>query len=589
MARGRSWRIVGRRGGLGGFADRIHNQLAGSIAPGLTGERRAVLTGLVLGEEEGLTQELQDSFRASGLYHLLAVSGQNVAFVVGAVLLFAWLAGISRLWAQGAALVAVVAYVLAVGWQPSVVRAGVAGVLASLAWLASRPTDRWYFLLLGAAVLLAWTPYSVLEPGFQLSFAAVAAIFVAVPRLERRLEGYPLPRALAGIVAVSAACGLATAPILVVQFGSVPAYSILSNAIVAPVVAPCFGLALLTAVLEPLVPDAAAAAAWLNGWLAAYIAACARVVGGFPGAEVSSKLALGVMAIAVLLAWGATRVPAWRRRGLAVVAALGVVLLVGWQLHGSRPPPPPSGLRITVLDVGQGDAILLQVREGAVLVDQGPPEAEVDDQLRRLGVRRLALLVLTHPQRDHVGGAAEVFEHLQVDRALDPEIPFPSPDQQAALAAARKRSVPLHRAQAGVTYRLGRLRLELLWPDGRNVATDDPNLRATVILATYGKVDALLTADAESPVTLPLDPPPVEILKVAHHGSADDGLSRLLQRTRPAVAVISCGRGNDYGHPAPTTIATLTQTPQLEVFRTDLDGRVVIETDGERISTWSQR
>jgi competence protein ComEC len=110
-----------------------------------------------------------------------------------------------------------------------------------------------------------------------------------------------------------------------------------------------------------------------------------------------------------------------------------------------------------------------------------------------------------------------------------------------------------------------------------------------VILASYGRVDALLTADAESPVTLPLNPRPVEIFKVAHHGSTDDGLGRLLGLTKPRVAIVSCGRDNDYGHPTPTTMATLDAAPELEVFRTDLDGRVVIETDGERISTWSQR
>jgi competence protein ComEC len=589
VARGRSWSIAGRRGGVGGLADRIHRRLADSIAPGLTGERRAVLTGLVLGEEEELSQQLRDGFRASGLYHLLAVSGQNIAFVAGGVLLAAWLVGISRLVAEVGALAAILAYVLAVGWQPSVVRAGVAGALASLAWLASRPSDRWYFLLLGAALLMAWTPYSLLEPGFQLSFAAVGAIFVAVPRLRRTLEGYPLPEVLAAIVAVSAACGLATAPILLLQFGSVPVYSILSNALVAPVVAPCFGLALLTAALDHILPQAAVAAAWVNGWLAAYIAACARIVGGLPGAQVGSKLLLGAAALMALVVYAAARRPAWRRPGLVALAGLSVVLFTGWRLQTSPPPPPPTGLRLTVLDVGQGDAILLQVREGAVLVDQGPPEAEVDDQLRRLGVRRLALLVLTHPQRDHVGGAAEVFENVAVDRALDPAIPSESPEERAALAAARERGVPVVRARVGVVFRLGRLRLELLWPDERHPPGVDPNLRATVILATYGKVDALLTADAESPVTVPLRPPRVEILKVAHHGSADDGLPRLLELTRPVVAVISCGRNNDYGHPAPATITTLTAAPGLDLFRTDLDGRVVIETDGERISASSQR
>jgi competence protein ComEC len=589
VARGRSWRIVGHRGGIAGFADRIRRELSTSIAPGLSGERRAVLAGLVLGEDEGLSQELRDRFRSSGLYHLLAVSGQNIAFVAGGVLLIAWLLGISRLAAEVGALAAIGAYVMAVGWQPSVVRAGVAGALASLAWLASRPRDRWYFLLLGAALLMAWNPYSLLEPGFQLSFAAVAAIFIAVPRLEGVLEGYPLPRGLVGIVAVSSACGLATAPILLLQFGSVPVYSVASNALAALAVAPCFGLALLTALLDHVLPEAAVAAAWVNGWLAAYIAACARLVGSLPGAEVSSVVVLGLAALLAGLLVLSARLPAWRRPGLAVVVGVAAVVLAGWKLQSASTPPPPNGFRLTALDVGQGDSLLLQVREGAVLVDQGPPEAEVDDQLRRLGVRRLALLVLTHPQRDHVGGAAEVLEHLQVDRVLDPTIPTDNPDQAAALAEARERRVPVLTARAGVTFRLGGLRLRILWPDGPGTSGEDPNLRATVILASYGRVDALLTADAESPVTLPLNPRPVEIFKVAHHGSTDDGLGRLLGLTKPRVAIVSCGRDNDYGHPTPTTMATLDAAPELEVFRTDLDGRVVIETDGERISTWSQR
>jgi len=589
VAKGREWRSVGRRGGIGGVADAIHHGLARSIAPGLAGERRAVLAGLVLGEEEELSQGLRDDFRASGLYHLLAVSGQNVAFVAGGVLLLGWLIGVSRFVAEVGALSAIVAYVLAVGWQPSVVRAAVAGGLASLAWLASRPTDRWYFLLLGAALLLAWTPYSLLEPGFQLSFVAVGAIFVAVPLLERTLEGYPVPRVLVGVIAVSGACGLATAPILLLQFGSVPVYSILSNAVAAPAVAPTFALALVTAALDHVLPDAAVAAAWVNGWLAAYVAACARVVGGLPGAQVSSiKLVVGV-ALAAALLLAARRLPAWRRQGVAALAVVAALVFAAWQLRSGGAPPPPTGLRLTVLDVGQGDSILLQVPEGAVLVDEGPPEAEVDDQLRRLGVRRLALIVLTHPQRDHVGGAAEILDHLRVDHVLDPAIPFESRDEAAALAAAQENRVPITRARAGVVYRLGRLRLQLLWPDEPGPPGDDPNLHATVILASYGRVDALLTADAESPVTLPLHPPAVEILKVAHHGSADEGLERLLGLTRPLVAVISCGRNNDYGHPAPSTVATLTAAPALELFRTDLDGRVVIETDGERISTWSQR
>src|SRR5688572_2436530 len=173
------------------------------------------------------------------------------------VILLAWTLGFPRWIGEIGALGAVFAYVLAVGWQPSVVRAGVAGGLASLAWLASRPSDRWYFLLVGAAVLLGWNPYSLLDPGFQLSFAAVAAIFVLVPRIDRRLEGYPLPGRLAAVVSVSAACGLATAPILWLHFGAIPVYSVLANALAAPVVAPLLGLALAAATLHPVLPAAA--------------------------------------------------------------------------------------------------------------------------------------------------------------------------------------------------------------------------------------------------------------------------------------------------------------------------------------------
>ncbi len=208
VLRADAWRRIGRRGGLGGVADRLHAWLARDGAPGLAGERRGVIEGVVLGEDGDLSGTLKQRFRASGLYHLLAVSGSNVVVVASGVLGLAWLLGISRLRAELAVLVAIAAYVLAVGPQPSVIRAGVAGALASLAWLTGRQRDRWYALLAAAVVLLAWNPYNALDPGFQLSFAAVLSIFLLVPRFQRVLEGYPVPSLLRAPVAISAACGL---------------------------------------------------------------------------------------------------------------------------------------------------------------------------------------------------------------------------------------------------------------------------------------------------------------------------------------------------------------------------------------------
>jgi competence protein ComEC len=199
------------------------------------------------------------------------------------------------------------------------------------------------------------------------------------------------------------------------------------------------------------------------------------------------------------------------------------------------------------------------------------------------------MIVLTHPQRDHIGGAAKVLDRVQVGAVLDPAIPSESTDERAALAAARRHQVRVVVARAGKGFRMGELRLRVLWPGGPGPPGDDPNNHAIVLLASYRQVDALLTADAESDVTGRLHVPPVEILKVAHHGSGDPGLPRLLEQIHPRLAVISVVAHTDYGHPAATTIAALAEAPGLAVYRTDQDGRVVVESDGEAMTVRTER
>ena len=364
----------------------------------------------------------------------------------------------------------------------------------------------------------------------------------------------------------------------------------LANALAAPAVAPLLGLALAATALAPVLPGAAVALAWTNGWLAAYLAGCARLVGGLPHAEATSRGALAALAAVVLLLLFVVHVPRRRGRRTAAVLALALALVVAWRsAPRDVPPPPPAGLRVTVLDVGQGDATLLEVPEGAVLVDQGPPEADVAGQLRALGVRRIDLLVLTHPSRDNVGGAEAIVTDLDVGLVLEPSLPFDNPYGGPALAAARREGIRIVVSRAGQAYRLGRLRIQVLWPDGSASPADDPNDHATVLLASYGKVDFLLPADAESNATLPLKPPPVEILKVGHHGSSDPGLAELLALIRPRIALVSVGADNTYGHPAPSTMAALRSTRGLAVYRTDHDGRITIESDGVRVSVRDER
>jgi competence protein ComEC len=274
---------------------------------------------------------------------------------------------------------------------------------------------------------------------------------------------------------------------------------------------------------------------------------------------------------------------AWRRRLAGVsprvpaAVALAAVLLAAVLLagRGGPAPPAPGELRVSFLDVGQGDATLLQ-RDGAtVLVDTGPPDGPVVRRLAQEGVDRLDVLLLTHAQADHEGAALDVIRTYRPRLVLNGGDGRPSRVQAglaAAVEATGSRTVAAH---AGRRLTLGGMTFDLLWPPPRSPGSapaGDPNERAVVAHVTVGAFDLLLPADAESAVSGRLALPEVEVLKVAHHGSADEALPALLERLRPKVAAIPVGRGNSYGHPAPSTLAALRAVPH--VMRTDQDGTI---------------
>jgi competence protein ComEC len=297
VLQGQSWRVVGRRGGVSGVGDRVGRWLSSDTATGLSGERRDVIEAIVLGRSSEVDQPLLDDFRATGLYHCLAVDGLKVAAVGGGAAAVVLFLGLGIYVAQCAALLTVAAYALAVGLHPSVVRAALAAGLGSLAWLAGRERDRWQALLVGAAVLLGWSPYALFDAGFQLSFAAVAAIFVVTPRVVRALEGYPVSHELAQLIGVSTACGLATAPVTWFQFHQISLVTVPANVVAVPIVVEVLGLALLTAMVAPLAPSVAAAMAQLNGWGAWLVAVCARAFASIPGAQITSPRAAAVLGL----------------------------------------------------------------------------------------------------------------------------------------------------------------------------------------------------------------------------------------------------------------------------------------------------
>ena len=584
-------KVVGRRGGIGSVADRLRKHVEDTLASGTKGEPRRLLVGVVLGEDEGLSDDLRDRFKASGLTHLLAVSGQNVAITAIGVVVLARVIGIGRIVGEALAIAAVLSYALAAGWQPSVVRAAVAGIVASVAWISGRPRDRWYAMALGALVLLSWSPSAFLEPGFQLSFVAVAAIFLLVPRMAEFWEGYPVPKRLAELLTIALVCGLATAPIVYLHFGALPVWTVPANMLAEPAMAPLVGCSLAAAALEPISPSAAAALAWLAGWCAAWIAGVARTFGGLPGAQLTSGPAVLILALSLGVVAVLLRLPPYRRRAaISIVAAVLVVAGVGWKLVGDRSTwTPPTGLRVSFLDVGQGDSILVECPGGAVLVDAGPPEARVATQLRKLGLRSLSAMLLTHPHRDHVGGAAEVIRRLDVSELLDPDLAMPSEEEAAAKRAAREKHVPIVEVREGDHFRIGQLRLDVLWPDGPGLPDGDPNKSAAVVIAHYGTNRRPAPGGCGVGGDAGVPAPPDRGL---------EGRASRLDRHRSSRAAgtdpSSCRR--DLGRQGQRLRAPTTRDGRgtrrgtgSPVYRTDENGRVVVESDGATLTVRSER
>jgi competence protein ComEC len=276
------------------------------------------------------------------------------------------------------------------------------------------------------------------------------------------------------------------------------------------------------------------------------------------------------------------RLPRGRRLALGCATAGLVALLAA---RGLAPAPPPATLMVTFLDVGQGDATLIQHPDGsAVLFDGGPPEGGVARLLRRAGVRRLSAVVMTHASRDHHGGLAEVVERFPVDLLLDGGDGTRDPAFRQVIAAATARGVRRAEATAPLRLTVGALRIEVLSPLPRTPGPppDDPNPRAVVAVVSCDGFDLLLSGDAESETLLDLDLPDVDALKLPHHGSADPGLPQVLERTRPEAASIPVGP-NSYGHPAPSTVSAL-RAAGVPTWRNDRNGSVRIAVEHGRMT-----
>ena len=545
-----------------------------------------LLPGLVVGDTSRLDPALEEDFRATGMTHLNAVSGANVAIVLGVVLFAVRWARAGPVVTAVVCAVALVGFVILARPSPSVVRAAAMGAIGLIGLAAGRPRAALPALAAGVTVLVVADPELAGDAGFVLSVLATSGLLLLAPRWRDALvrRGWPAPAAEA--LAVPAAAQVACGPVVAGLSGAVSLVAIPANLLAVPAIAPATLLGIAAAVLSPVWPGGAEFAAWLGHWPARWLvlvaSAGARVPAGalpWPGG-VAGGLLLGLMTVALLVA---ARRPVVRRL-VAVIAVGGVLGALPVRLLASGWPPP--GWLVVACAVGQGDAVVLPAGAGrAVVVDAGPEPSAVDRCLHRLGVRRVVVFVVSHFHVDHIGGVAGVFRGRTVDAVVTPDWPEPPAGRAAVAAAAARARSPVVPVTMGWTYRVGDLELTVLGPpEPMHGTSSDPNNNSLVLRARVSGRTVLLPGDAETEEQQAMLSRPgpaavrADILKVAHHGSAYQE-PRFVDAVDPAVALVSVGLGNDYGHPNGALLDRLARGG-ARVVRTDQGGDLAAVATG---------
>lgn len=564
----------------------------------------SVLRASLLGGRAGLSEETERALVASGVYHVLAISGLQVAVLGGCLFVVLRRLAIPEGWAVSIALVATIVYGHVATSSPSVRRAVFTAILAGAARIIHRRTPGIAQLATIALLGLALHPLDLFDPGFQLTFGATAGILLFAPRLRSRIQAR---WGLSSLVSASLAAQGATLFLVAYWFHRVVPYGLASNLLAVPLGSIAVVLGILVLPVDLLSERASSAI----GTLAEIAVRCLLAVASVPveGTVLSFRVAppgpltLGAVSLSLLILAGSRR-----KRSLVAGAFLFVLAACTLVMQGALGPGTPdipsvlpggsrggvasssAALTIDVLDVGQGDAILVGFPDGeTMLVDGGGiPGSSFDigarvlaPELERRGLFRLGRIVLTHAHEDHGGGLREILRSFEVGELLSPDA-LEGTLREDLETAARSRGTRALRIRRGYTIREGDTTITCLAPFPG--AMDGPNSDSLVLRVAHGTRSIVLTGDIGAATETRLVAAglgPADVLKVPHHGSARSSSRSFLSALSPRVAIISVGDANRFGHPSRETLGRLAEQHAL-VLRTDRDGciKVALEGDG---------
>lgn len=550
------------------WSDRVREGIRGGVDH-RDDQAAALVPALVAGDETGLNDQTRHEFMTTGLTHLLAVSGANLTIVLGVVMLGLRSVGASRRVLLVAGLLTVVAFLLVARPEPSVQRAAVMGSVALAGLLVGRPRAGMRALAWAVIALLVPDPWLSTRPGFALSVSATTGIILVAPPLAARLRWLPAPVAMA--VAVPLAAHLACLPVVASLSGEVSMIAVFANVVVAPAVAPATVGGLVAGLTDLVFPTLALLPGTIAWAAASVVVTVARVGAGAPGASVAWPLPWWtLLPLVPLIGWGVWL--AARRPALAAGLTVGLLLAV---IRPPSPGWPPEDVLVVACDVGQGDGFVVPTAPGeAIVIDVGQEPAPIDRCLTALGVDRIALLLFTHADADHVQGWRGAVGGRTVDVVGDG--PSGGPD----VAGARR-----FRLVSGQSVTVRDVGIEVLWPldDRAEVRADARNDLSVVVRVTVRGRRVLFTGDLGEQAQRGLGRAhpdlAADVLKVAHHGSADQWPG-LIEQVRPAVALIGVGADNPHGHPTAAALGALASAG-VAVWRTDVSGTIaVVDRDG---------
>jgi len=579
----------------------LRKRITNTVKMCLPKEQAALLSGMLIGYTEDMSDEVANAFSDAGLSHLTAVSGMNIAFIVFPLVFLFKKMHLSQKISNIITIGILILFLFITGFSPSVARAVIMAVIILVGQLLKRETEIFTSISFALILLLIYNPYTLFDIGFQLSFAATLSLVLFYKYIKSKLDFKFLPSLVSDVLAATISAQLGVVLISAMYFNKISIISLISNLLVVPLVEVLTILGIVMVLVGQIAIIPAEFLGLVCNTFLSFILYVAKISSQIPFAVV--KIAtpsipfLMIYYIAILYFFWIRPTFEIKLKPKYYALALSLILIIFSSMYFL-----PKDMRLVFIDVGQGDSQLVVTSSGKAMLIDGGGFASMTDLTRNMGdytvvpflydygITKLDLVVSTHGDDDHLQGLLTVFKEIKVDNLIIPYNMDLEP-YRSLLELAGKQNTATRACKAGDIIKLDNdTNIKVLNPiEGIKYNKSPENNGAIVFKLNYKDVNILFTGDIEKEAEkILLDNNAdlkADILKVSHHGSKTSTTEEFLNATDPKIAVISVGKNNNFGHPAESVIERL-QNKSVKILRTDIHGTILMKTNGSDIKVW---